>query len=154
MKLIETRIGIDAPPEEIWDVLMDFPSYAAWNPMVVAISGKREVGAALEVKIALRGRGPITFRPKVVEYEPGRRFAWLGKVGVRGVFDGLHRFEVENGREASTFVHSEEFRGLLPPLLGKLLRDTHESVVAMNEALAQEVGRRNGGPLPGQPSQL
>ncbi len=48
----------------------------------------------------------------------GRRFAWLGNVGVRGV---------------------------LPPLLGKLLRDTHESIVAMNQALAREVERlRNG----------
>jgi hypothetical protein len=81
----------------------------------------------------------------VVEYEGGRRFAWLGKVGVRGLFDGLHRFEVENSGAGSTFIHGEEFRGLLPPLLGGLLRDTHESIVAMNEALACEVERsRNG----------
>jgi hypothetical protein len=146
MKLIETRIDIDAPPDEIWDVLMDFPSYAAWNPMIVAISGRPEAGSRLEVRIALKGRGPLTFRPTVVEYEPGRRFAWLGKIGVRGIFDGLHRFEVENGGATSTFIHGEEFRGLLPPLLKKVLRATHESVVAMNEALAREVERRRKAP--------
>jgi len=145
MKRIETRIEIDAPPEEVWAVLMDFPSYAAWNPMVVGISGKPEVGSQLEVKISMKNGRRLTFRPTVVEYKGGRRFAWLGKVGMRGVFDGLHRFEVENGGATSTFVHGEEFRGLLLPLLGKLLRDTHDSIVAMNEALAGEVKRRRDG---------
>jgi hypothetical protein len=145
VKQIETRTEISAAPEELWAVLTDFPSYPAWNPMVVAISGKREVGSRLEVKIELKNGRRLTFRPTVVEHEEGRRFAWLGKVAVRGVFDGLHRFEFENGGATSTFIHSEEFRGLLPPLLGKLLRDTHDSMVAMNEALAREVGRRRNG---------
>ena len=145
MKQIETRIEIDAPPEEVWAVLMDFPSYATWNPMVVAIAGEPEVGSRLDIKVALKNGRRLTFRPTVVEYEAVRRFAWLGKVGVRGVFDGLHRFEVENGGATSTFIHSEEFRGLLPPLLGKLMRDTHDSIIAMNEALTREVERRRNG---------
>ncbi len=61
---------------------------------------------------------------------------------MRGIFDGLHRFELEDGGTAATFIHSEEFRGLLPPLLGRLLKDTHDSIVAMNEALACESERR------------
>jgi hypothetical protein len=142
MKQIETKIEIDAPPEEVWAVLMDFPSYAEWNPMVVGIAGEPEVGSRLEVKIAIKNGRRLTFRPTVVEHQGGRRFAWLGKVGVRGLFDGLHRFEVENGGIGSTFIHGEEFRGLLPPLLGGLLRDTHDSIVAMNEALAREVEQR------------
>jgi hypothetical protein len=145
MKQIETRIEIAATAEVVWDVLMDFPSYAAWNPMVVGIIGKPEVGNQLEIKIALKNGKRLTFRPTVVEHDGGRRFAWLGKVGVRGVFDGLHRFEVQNGGTGSTFIHSEEFRGFLPPLLGGLLRDTHDSIVAMNEALAGEVKRRQSG---------
>jgi len=145
MKRIETRIDISATPEELWAVLMDFPSYDAWNPMVVAISGETVVGSRLEVKVALKNGRRMTFRPTVVEYEAGRRFAWLGKVGVRGVFDGLHRFEIEGRGSTATSVHSEEFRGLLPPLLGKLMRDTHDSIVAMNDALAREVERRRDG---------
>ena len=145
MKRIETRIETSATPDELWAVLTDFASYASWSPMVVAISGEKEVGSRLEVKVALKNGRRMTFRPTVVEFEPGRRFAWLGKVGVRGVFDGLHRFEVEGAGSNATFVHSEEFRGLLPPLLGKLMRDTHESMQAMNEALAREVERRRNG---------
>jgi hypothetical protein len=129
-------------PKELWAVLMDFASYPSWNPMVVSISGAPEVGSRLEVKIALKGGRPMTFRPTVVEHEPGRRLAWLGKLGVNGLFDGLHRFEVEGTDPTATFIHSEEFRGLLPPLLGKVLRDTHESIIAMNKALVREVERR------------
>jgi hypothetical protein len=145
MKRIETRKDIGATAAEIWDVLMDFPSYEAWNPMVVAISGAPRVGSGLKVQIAMKNGRRMTFRPTVVEHETGQRFAWLGKVRVSGVFDGLHRFEIEGNGSTATFVHSEEFRGLLPPLLGKLLRDTHESIAAMDEALAREVERRRNG---------
>jgi hypothetical protein len=142
VKRIETSIQATATPEEVWDVLMDFPSYPSWNPMVVEIAGQPGAGQRLTVAIAMKGGRKMTFKPTVVEYEPGRRFGWLGKVWVRGLFDGLHRFEVQPNGEATTFVHSEEFRGLLPPLMGKVLGDTHHSIVEMNEALVREVARR------------
>jgi hypothetical protein len=133
---------MDATPRDVWDVLMDFPSYPRWNPMVVAISGEQRVGAKLDVRISLSNRRPMTFRPEVVECERERRFAWLGTIGVPGVFDGLHRFEVEPTESGAVFIHSEEFRGVLPPFLGRVVRETRESITAMDEALAQEVGRR------------
>ena len=142
MKDIETRLKIDATPDEVWSVLMDFPSWKKWNPMVVGISGDPRVGSRLEVTIAMKNGRRMTFRPKVVEYEAGRRFAWLGKIVVPGIFDGLHWFEIEPGDAATTLIHGEEFRGILPPVLGGLLRDTHESIIEMNEALAAEVARR------------
>jgi hypothetical protein len=142
VKYIESRLETTATPEELWAVLMDFPSYANWNPMVVSISGEPELGRALEVKISLKNGRRLTFRPSIVEYEAGRRFAWLGKVLIRGLFDGLHRFEIVGNGSGATFIHGEEFRGLLPPLLGKLMNDTHDSLAAMNEALVREVERR------------
>lgn len=142
MKRIETRIETSASPEELWQVLMDFPSYPTWNPMVVAIKGEAKLGRRLEVTIAMKNGRRMNFTPTVVECDPGRRFGWLGRLWARGLFDGLHRFEIEQGSAGATFVHSEEFRGLLPPLLGKLLTDTHDSVVAMNDALVNEVVRR------------
>ncbi|MEX0800835.1 MAG: SRPBCC domain-containing protein [Dehalococcoidia bacterium] len=146
MKRIETSIEMRATPEQLWEVLMDFPSYPSWNPMVVGIAGEARPGQRLEVEIAMKGGRTMKFEPTVVEYEPGHRFGWLGKFWLRGLFDGLHRFEVQPASSGATFVHSEEFRGLLPPFLGKVLRDTHDSVVAMNEALAVEVARRVAAP--------
>ena len=145
MKQIETSLKIDAPAADVWSVLMDFASYPHWNPMIVDISGTPRVGSRLEVRIAMKNGRRMTFRPTVVEYEEGRRFAWLGRLGVRGLFDGRHSFAVEDGGSTATLLHGEEFRGLLPPFLGKVLADTHDSIVAMNEALALEVQRRRHG---------
>ncbi len=139
---METRIETQATPEELWEVLMDFPAYPDWNPMVVGISGQTGLGSHLAVTIAMKSGRRMTFHATVVEFEPGRRFAWLGKIWIRGLFDGLHRFEVEAGASGAVFIHSEEFRGLLPPLLGKVMRDTHEGLMAMNEALVGETERR------------
>jgi hypothetical protein len=142
VKLIETSIQTNASPAEVWDILMDFPSYPSWNPMVVGIRGEAGLGRRLQTTIAMKGGRRMNFSPTVVEYEPGRRFGWLGQLWLRGLFDGLHRFEVEPNGVGTTFVHSEEFRGLFPPLLGRLLKDTHEGLEAMNEALVNEVYRR------------
>jgi len=143
VKRIETRIeASNATPEELWDVLMDFPSYPAWNPMVVAMEGEAEVGGQLQTTIAMKSGRRMKFNPTVVQYEPGRSLGWLGKLWLRGLFDGLHRFEIERAGSGAVFVHSEEFRGLLPPLLGRLLRDTHDNFAAMNEALVSEVSQR------------
>jgi len=148
MKLIETRTEASASPEEVWVVLMDFASYPSWNPMVVAINGEAELGQQLDITIAMKNGRRMKFNPTVVEFEDGRRFGWLGKLWLRGLFDGLHRFEIEPGATGTTFVHSEEFRGLLPPVLVNLLKETHESVEAMNEALVREVARRGTGAGP------
>jgi hypothetical protein len=142
MRLIKTTIETDATPEEVWAVLMDFTSYPTWNPMVVSIKGYPEIGARLQTTIAMKSGRRMSFSPRVVELDVGRRFGWLGKLWLPGVFDGLHRFEVVANGAGATFVHSEEFRGLLPPILGSVLKDTHEAVVAMNEALVAEVARR------------
>jgi hypothetical protein len=85
--------------------------------MVVSISGTPAVGARLENTIAMDSGRTMSFRPTVVEVEHGRRFAWLGRLWVPGIFDGLHRFEVVPNGTGATFIHSEEFRGILPHLL-------------------------------------
>jgi uncharacterized protein YndB with AHSA1/START domain len=52
--VIELRreIEIDARPEEVWHVLMDFRSYPEWNPFIVSIEGEARPGARLKVRIA------------------------------------------------------------------------------------------------------
>jgi len=44
MRRIETRTAMNATPEEVWEVLMDFPSYPSWNPMVAGIAGEAGLG--------------------------------------------------------------------------------------------------------------
>ena len=47
----------------------------------------------------------MTMHPTVPVAEPGRELRWLGRLGLPGVFDGEHRFEIhetEPGRGRSS----------------------------------------------------
>ena len=141
MKIIETKITIDAPIATVWKELLNFSEYPNWNPFLRSISGKAEVGASLEI-LADIGRGkPMGFAPRVLKVDSEQEFRWLGHLLVRGVFDGEHYFILHALSDQQTeFVHGEQFRGLLSPLVLKMIRaDTHQGFEAMNKALKQKV---------------
>lgn len=144
MHTIHTTIEIDASPDQVWSVLVDFPSHASWNPFFASVAGDAIVGATL--RIAARkddGSEGVVFRPVVLDVEPGRRLRWKGKLLVRGLFDGTHDFRLEALDDGRTRLHhGEEFRGLLVPLFGRILRDTEVGFRDFNQALADRVEGR------------
>jgi hypothetical protein len=79
-------------------------------------------------------------KPRVMVVEPARAFEWLGRVVVRGVFDGRHRFELEATEHGTRFTQREEFSGVLAPLLPRSLHArTAAGFAAMNDALKARV---------------
>src|SRR4051812_34881281 len=90
-----TEITIAAPPRLVWRVLANFDAYPDWNSFIPRISGRLEVGEHLEARIEAPHGPRMTFRPLVLAVEPDRELRWLGKVWVRGLFDGEHRFAIE-----------------------------------------------------------
>jgi len=130
---------IDATPERVWEVLTGFGAFGSWNPFIVSIRGEPAVGSKLTVRMQPPGGRGVTMHPTVTANEPRRAFAWLGHLGVPGVFDGAHRFELEARPEGGTrFVQSEQFRGVLVPLFRRSLRThTLAGFEAMNRALEE-----------------
>ncbi len=138
MKKLHTEININASPEIVWDTLMDFESYADWNPFVVSIEGEAKVGSKLKARIEPPVGKGMTFKPTVTAVEQGRYFEWLGSLGVRGVMDGRHQFRIEPVSGGTRFTQSEEFTGLLVPLLSKTLdKGTPAGFEAMNQAIKE-----------------
>ncbi len=137
MKELRTEIEIGAPAERVWQILTDFASYPEWNPFVRSISGEAKEGAQLEVYLQPSGARGMTFRPTVLKAEPSRQFSWLGHLFISGLFDGEHAFEIEQLAENRVrFVQRESFRGLLVPLLLRMLaNDTRRGFEEMNAAL-------------------
>lgn len=137
MTELSTEIEIDAPADRVWKELMDFGAYPEWNPFVREISGKPEVGAALSVYIKPEGGMGAKLAPAVVKVTENRLFAWKGKFGISGIFDGQHEFHIEPiADDKVRFVQREEFSGILVPILWPMLRkNTQRGFEDMNRAL-------------------
>ncbi len=137
MKELRAEIEIGAPAERVWASLTDFASFPEWNPFLRNIRGKLEVGAKLEVVLGASGTRGIMFRPTVKKVVPNRELRWLGRLGICGLFDGEHIFELTTvAPNRVRLVQRELFRGLLVPVLWRSLeRDTRRGFEEMNRAL-------------------
>jgi hypothetical protein len=138
MKQVTRHIDIDATPDQVWAILEDLDRWSEWNPFVIEASGDVRVGARLRVRIQLPGRKPSVFKPRVTEAAPGSVFEWLGRMGIPGVFDGRHRFELEPIDSGTRFHQSERFTGMLAGLLMRFIGgSTLAGFEAMNAALKE-----------------
>ncbi len=152
MKRVFTQIGIDADAGVVWTALTDFSKYPAWNPFMVRIEGRAEVGERLECHPLIPGlRRPVTFRPVVTRAEPRRLFAWLGHTLLPGLADGEHFFEIEpQGDDSVRLAHYQDFRGILIPFIWPfMVGRTRKGFEIWNKALKKraeklEAERKSG----------
>lgn len=135
---ITTSIEIDAPAAAVWAVLTDTAAYPQWNSFIRSWEGELELGARQRVRIEPTPTSGQTFRPRIVDLQPGRELSWLGRVGLPGILDGRHRYSVEPlGAGRSRLVQSEVLSGALVPLFRRMLTvDTPAAFERMNAELA------------------
>ncbi|WP_031571153.1 SRPBCC domain-containing protein [Acidithiobacillus thiooxidans] len=137
MHQIVTQIDIAASPERVWSILTDFPAYPQWNPFIHVISGAAKPGEKLRVTIQPEGRRAMTFRPKVLKAANQQELRWLGHLGIPGLFDGEHYFQlttISNGH--TRFTQGEQFSGILVGVfLSSMEAATTGGFQAMNQAL-------------------
>ncbi|ELY93804.1 polyketide cyclase/dehydrase [Natrialba hulunbeirensis JCM 10989] len=143
MKQIEVFEEIDAPPDVVWDVLLEFERYPEWNPFVQSIEGTPVEGEQLRVRIQPPGGRGMTFKPAIVALEEGRRLAWFGRLVVPFAFDGYHEFRVEpiDRAQRTRFLQRETFRGALVPVLANQDR-LERGFRSMNEAIKERAEAR------------
>jgi hypothetical protein len=137
MKELYTEIEIQASPERVWQVLTDLERFSQWNPFIRSAKGELKVGSQLEVLIQPPGSSKTMFYPRVLKVETNREFRWLGSLLIPGIFDGEHIFIIESIAENKVrFRHSEQFNGILVPLLWKSLdTNARQGFNEMNAAL-------------------
>jgi hypothetical protein len=144
---LHTEIDIGAPPEAVWEVLVDLDRYSDWNPFIVSAEGRPEVGERLTNRMQPPGGKGVTFKPTVTVVAPAVTFEWLGRLGLPGIFDGRHRFDLAPSETGGTLVtHSEQLDGILVRFLRKSLdTETLAGFEAMNAALKARVEATVGG---------
>lgn len=138
---LHTQVEIAAPVEAVWATLIDLPGYADWNPFIVSSEGRAQVGERLTNRMQPPGGKAITFKPTVTVVEPPVAFEWLGRLGLPGIFDGRHRFELTSSDGGGTLLtQSEQLDGVLVRFLRRSLdTKTRAGFVAMNDALKAQV---------------
>ena len=139
MKQIESEIIIQAIPETVWAILMDFNLYPDWNPFIKSISGPQEVGKKIKAQIQPPGGSAMTFTPTILVCDRNKELRWLGKLGIKGIFDGEHYFLLQStGENQTRFVQGERFSGLLIPFMGRIFAATQQGFEQMNQALKEK----------------
>ncbi len=149
-KQLRSEIDIDATPARVWEVLSDFQAYPEWNPFITSADGEAAVGRRIAMRMQPVGARGVTLKPTITQAKAGSRLSWQGRIGVRGIFDAEHVFELEPREDGGTRLsQSERFGGLLVPFMARSL-DNHTlpAFVAMNTALkrrAEQQPARPGG---------
>lgn len=136
---VRVETPIEATPERVWDLLTDLTSYASWNRFMPRVSGRMVPGGEVRAEVRFR-RGflglPLRFRARVLRCESCREVRWVGKLGSRWLFGGVHSFLLEPRGSGVLLVHREVLSGLLLPVLGWYLAPLMEDGFReMNEAL-------------------
>ena len=56
MARVRAEIEIDAPPERVFDILVDLEAYPDWNPFTPRVESSLEIGAPVHLHVRLRGQ--------------------------------------------------------------------------------------------------
>ncbi len=135
---LKTEIEINAPAERVWNILTDADQFSQWNPFIHELKGILSPGEKLEVVLGAPGQSKMTFKPEVLVFDQAKEFRWIGKLFVKGLFDGEHIFELQQRGEKTYLIHREEFTGILVPLFkGMLEKETKPGFELMNQALKE-----------------
>jgi demethylmenaquinone methyltransferase / 2-methoxy-6-polyprenyl-1,4-benzoquinol methylase len=151
VKTLAAKIDVEAPPDRVWEVLTDFPSYPQWNPFMFSVEGRAEAGAHLRIGMQRRGGMVLRFGGRVVVADPPRELAWTGE-GLRGHWPGLLRgdrrvvIEPLAGGRSRLQMHTT-FTGVLSPLMAWLER-YREAFGEMEAALKARAERSPPPPSP------
>lgn len=106
-----SEIEIDAVPEVVWGVLIDFERWPEWSPGVKSMDLRGGVAEGSEFRWKA---GSFTITSRLRRVDPPRLVAWTGKMPGIGAVHVWH-LEQMNGH---TIVRTEEsWDGLLPRLL-------------------------------------
>lgn len=131
---------IDAPPADVWAVLVDVAGYGEWNPFTPVATTTLEVGAPIDMRVKMDGLGiTVSQRETIRAVDPGARLVWgmemmLGMVRAErtqtltALPDGRTRYRTEDVIE-----------GPLEPLVGLLMGG---SIQRGFEGVARELKRR------------
>jgi uncharacterized protein YndB with AHSA1/START domain len=98
---VEYRIGVNATPMRIWEVLSDLDHWDGWNPMYPKASGKIAIGGALNLLEHVAGQPDRQIEARVLDWTPEAQLVLRIKEGAFA--QRMQYFEIDPlaGKDAS-----------------------------------------------------
>jgi hypothetical protein len=145
MPPITHQIRIHAPPDAVWAVLTDLPSYGRWNRYSPSAQGELRVGGTVEI-VARLGNGQQRVNNRVSEVILHQRLCWESLNWYRFLVFGVRCRELEPQPDHTTiFRETEVLHGLLAGVIQRFMGAAMGHGLKIEcESLKEEVERRNG----------
>ncbi|KIW30834.1 uncharacterized protein PV07_02528 [Cladophialophora immunda] len=145
-----SSIVIDAPPQDVWNVLIDFPGWPEWNTWFLSIrahSTPLELGTLVTFTNAMSETAkPGTYTARITTWHPEKtEFAWKGgplPEWLGWTLRGSHWFKLvaQDGGKKTLFDHGEDVEGLLSVLVpSSMVKDLVKQLDKFNGELKRRV---------------
>lgn len=129
---IESRVGVRADAERIWEIIADLDGWSRWNPYEVEPTGAIAFGGAIKLTERLPDLPERFAAYGVAEWQPLAQLVLAEKRG--WLFNAIRYIEIEELERGSCIVAN----GLiLSGLRGELFHDKHRKTI---KAAYAEVG--------------
>lgn len=141
MKEIKAEIEISSTPDKVWEVLMDLPGWAEWNPIVNKIEGKLEVGEKLNIVMCgSNGKDSKRYAANITVIDENKCFRFIAVMMGKFMFSADRIIELEKTANGTLFIQREIYSGIMVSLFwAKLSTEALSMLKSMNEALKKEV---------------
>ncbi len=117
MSLVTASIDLDAPPREVWEMVMDPSSLKDWvtihRRLLRADEGPPRVGYTMDQQIHMRGVS-LDVHWRLVECDPCRRAVWEGRGPARS--RARSEYLLAPNEHGTRFDYRNEFRAPLGPV--------------------------------------
>lgn len=117
---IETRIGIRASTDAIWEVISNLPGWDSWNPVETGVSGTIAFGSDISLTEAIEGLPERRCVGRVGEWQPYAQLVWVENRGLW--FRSVRYFEIEE-LEPGSCIAANGF--IFQGLRGEMFFDKH-----------------------------
>lgn len=127
---VESRVGVRATSERIWDLMADFGRWESWNPYEGDLEGNLGIGAPVALTERLPGLKERRVEARLGDWQPYAQLVWHERRGWQ--FRATRYFEIEELEPGSCIVANGLIVG---GLVGEWWFDKHRRKV--KEAYAE-----------------
>jgi len=141
MRELRTEIQILSTSDKVWEILIDFPGWSNWNPIVNKIEGNLELGAELFITMCdTKGSDGRSYTSIITAIDEKKRFSFIATMMAKFMFSAERIIELEDSAGGTLFIQREIYTGLMVPLFWKKLNtDALLMLNSMNKALKKKV---------------